>query len=183
MNDSEKGNVRWLTVAAWLSLLVFACASTLDSVSLKQIGTDLEIGFALKGALAPTRSLVLAVSTFLIGFLADRFGKRRFLGGGLLVVSLAFFSISKGNGYGSLVASMMLLGVGLGCLEALVSPLVAELHPDQVGTHMNVLHGFFPAGMVAASLMVGVALDSGVHWRAPFAVAAVPAALVAGIGS
>ena len=179
MADKGKANVRLLTLTAWLSLLVFAATSTLDAVSLKHIGTDLEIGFALKGVLAPTRALILALSTFLIGCLADRFGKRPFLCGGLLIVSLALFSISRSSGYGGLVGGMMVLGMGLGSLEALVSPLVAELHPRQVGTHMNVLHAFFPAGAVVASLIVGKALDAGVNWRTPFAVTAVPAALLA----
>ena len=44
---------------------------------------------------------------------------------------------------------------------------------------MNLLHGFFPAGIVLASLVVGRALDGGVHWRTTFAVTALPIALVA----
>jgi len=179
MADSSKASVRWLTLAAWMSLVVFAASATLDSVSLKHIGTDLEIGYALKGALAPSRSVVLGLSTLLIGCLADRFGKRRFLGGGMLIVSLALLWIWRSSGYGGLVAGMMLLGAGLGSLEALASPLIAELHPDRVGTQMNVLHAFYPAGIVAASLLVGSALERGIQWRMPFAVAAIPAALVA----
>jgi len=172
-----KANIRWLTLTAWLSLLVFAAILTLDSVSLKHIGTDLEISFALKGALPATRSVSLALSTFLIGCLADRLGKRRFLGGGLLVVSLALLLIGKSSSYGGLLAGMMLMGVGLGSVEALVSPLIAELHPHSVGTQMNILHAFFPAGAVVASLGVGVALVCGVYWRTPFTVTAVPVLL------
>jgi fucose permease len=73
----------------------------------------------------------------------------------------------------------MIAGAGLAALEALVSPLMAELHPDDVDTQMNVLHAFFPLGVVVASPILGFALDSGVHWRMPFGAAAIPAVMVA----
>jgi len=170
--------VRWLTLTAWVSMLVFAAASALPSVSLKQIGVDMGVSFGLKGALAQARAAALALSTFVVGCLGDRFGKRPFLGCGMAIVALALLAVAASRHYVALAAGMTLMGIGLGSLEALASPLVAQLHPRRVGTHMNVLHGFFPAGTVACSLGVGVALVRGVHWRTAFAVAALPAALV-----
>jgi fucose permease len=179
VSDDGKPNVRWLTLTAWFAVLVFATCATLCSVPLKDIGADLGLGFALKGSLSPTRAVTLMLTTLLLGWLADRFEKRRFLVGGLLVISFALLWIGRSSGYWGLAAGLAILGVGLGALEALMSPLIAELHPRRVGTQMNVLHGFFPAGMVVVSLVLGTALDRGVHWRVPFTVAAVPTALVA----
>ena len=59
-----------------------------------------------------------------------------------------------------------LVSAGLGDLEAVASPLVADLHPDTVELHMRVLHAFFPLGIVISSLLAGAALDAGVPWRA-----------------
>lgn len=160
-------------------MLVLALGATLSSVSLKHIGTDLGIGFALKGTLAPACLMTWAIATFVVGCATDRRGKRRFLGGGLLILSFALVGTARSSGYAGLLVGMMGIGAGMGCLEGTVSPLVAELHPARVGMHMNVLHAFYPAGSVAASLVVGGALDRGVHWRIPFAMTAVPATLVA----
>lgn len=178
MQGKSEPTIRWLTLAAWLSVLMFAVTSTLTSVSLKHIGVDLQIGFDLRGALAPSRSVPLAVATFLVGYLADRLGKRWFLSGGLFIVAVALFWVGQSSTYVALIVGMVLLGMGLGAVEALVSPLVAELHPRSVATHLSVLHAFFPLGLVAFSVPVGLALDSGVHWRTPFGLAAAPALLV-----
>ncbi|MHC5033809.1 MAG: MFS transporter [Planctomycetota bacterium] len=177
--DGRPAHTRRLTVTSWIALVVFASTSALVSVSLKEIGQDLTLGFALKGALAPIRSAVLAVSTFLIGYCADRTGMRWLLGGGMCVVALGLLCIGRSETYVAVAFGMAVLGMGLGSCEALLSPLVAELHPTTVATHMNVLHGFFPAGVVASSVLVGQALDVGVHWRSPFVVAALPALAVA----
>jgi fucose permease len=179
MRNDAAPTIRWLTFTAWVSLLVFAATSTLMSVSLKQIGTDLAIGYSLRGLLALARSFVLASTTFLVGYTADRVGKRALLGTGMCVVALGLLLVGRSSGYAGLMGGTMVMAVGLGTLEALISPLIADLHPDDVDTQMNVMHAFFPVGIVLASQVVGRALDAGVAWRVPFTVVALPALAVA----
>lgn len=178
VDDTGRTSVVWLTAVAWLSLIVFAATSTLMSVSLKSIGTDLEVGYGMRGTLALARAFVLAGSTFILGICADRIGKRPLLAVGMFVVAVGLVCVRLTDGLTGLVGGTMVIGLGLGSVEALVSPLVADLHPDNVDRQMNVLHGFFPAGVVLASLLIGRQLDSGVHWRVPFGVVALPAVLV-----
>jgi len=178
MATDTRPSARWLTATSWLALLIFAATSTLISVSLKHIGDDLQIGFGMRGALAPARALVLGAATLLVGLLGDRLGKRWFLGGGMFVVALSLVAVWQSTGYVGLLIGLGGVGVGLGGLEGLVSPLAADLHPRNVAVHLGVLHGFFPAGLVVSSFLIGAALDSGVQWRVPFVVVAVPAALV-----
>ncbi|KPK62953.1 MAG: hypothetical protein AMK73_05505 [Planctomycetes bacterium SM23_32] len=179
MDDGRPATIRWLTATAWVSLLVFAATSTLTSVSLKHIGTDLEIGYSLRGLIAFARAIVLAASTFTVGYWADRTGKRRLLSAGMCVAALGLVCVGRSSGYAGLLAGTMLMALGLGSLEALISPLITDLHPERVETQMNVLHAFFPAGIVLASQVVGRALDAGVPWRMPFTLVALPAVVVA----
>lgn len=178
MHKSKRVSVVWLTGVAWLSLVVFATTSTLTSVSLKSIGTDLEVGYGVRGTVALARAFVLAASTFVLGVCADRIGKRPLLTAGMFVAAAGLLCVSLTEGFAGLLAGTVVIGLGLGSLEALVSPLVADLHPEDVDRQMNTLHAFFPAGIVIASQLIGYQLDSGVHWRVPFGVAAIPAAAV-----
>ncbi len=172
--DERRPSVAWLTGVSWASLLLFAGAAALVSVTLKDLAADFGIGFALRGLLAWSRSLVLAASALTMGLLADRFGKRRLLTGGMCLVAAALLWIGRAATYPSLLGAMMLLGVGMGSIDALVSPLVADLHPRNVAGQMHVLHGFFPAGILLFSWAVGAALDRGLDWRVPFMFAAAP---------
>jgi len=179
MHEKPDASVLWLTGTAWASLLIFAVTNTLVSVSLQRIGEDLDVGFALRGALGVPRSCALALVALLSGYAADRLGKRWFLVGGMLVIALSLLWIGAGSTYLALMAGLFMMGAGLGCIEALASPLVAQLHPRSVAAHMNVLHAFFPFGVLVSSIIAGFALDRGVHWRLPFSVLSVPAAVVA----
>jgi fucose permease len=179
MAEGERAaSVRWVTAAGWASLVVFAATSTLVATSLKEIGSEFELSLALRGALAPARSLVLALFAFAVGYVGDRVGKRRLLGAAMFVIAFALLRMAQSGTYAGLVGGILVLGAGLGGLEALVSPLVADLHPDDVEVQMPVLHAFFPLGIVVSAPIAGWALDSGVPWRVPFAVVSIPAALV-----
>lgn len=180
MQNKSNASVIWLTGTAWASFLIFAATTTLVSVSLKHIGEDLDVGFALQGALGVPRSCALALAALVSGYAADRLGKKWFMVGGMLVIAFALLWVGASSTYLALMAGLFVMGAGLGCLEGLASPLVAQLHPRSVAAHMNVLHAFFPLGILGTSI-VGFALDRGVHWRVPFSILAVPAALVAGM--
>lgn len=171
-------SVVWLTVTAWMGFTCVAMAAVLLSVSLKRIGQQFAIGYGLQGMLAPTKEAALALAAVTCGYVGDRTGKRWLLGAAMFLVSGGMLAIAGCGGYGGLLAGILVMGMGLGMLEALASPLVAELHPTAVSTHMNLLHGFYPAGLAAFAVVVGFALDRGVHWQTPFLVAALPAAAV-----
>jgi fucose permease len=96
----------------------------------------------------------------------------------MFVVAFALLCLGRVGTYAGLVAATVALGAGLGGLEALASPLIADLHPDDVELHMPLLHAFFPLGIVASSLLAGWGLDAGMPWQALFGVTSIPAALV-----
>jgi len=175
VREPSRNNVRWLTTASWLSFVIFAISSTLVSVSLKRIGEDLGIDFDQRGALASWRACALVAAALASGLLADRLGRRWLLTGAMVAMAFGLFWTGRVSTYAGLVAGLVFVGLGLGCLEALVSPLVAEMHPGDVTRHMGVLHGFYPVGIVLSSVPVGWALDHGLAWQVPFAGAAVPA--------
>mgnify|MGYP000916274064 FL=1 len=177
--DRRAPSVRWLTLTAWTSLIVYAATSTIVSTSLTRIGSDLGLSLARRGALAPARSIMLALAAFTVGYIADRVGKRRLLRGAVFFASFVLLCLGTVQTYAGMLAATLALGVGLGGLEALVSPLVAELHPDDVELHMPLLHAFYPFGIVVSSLAVGLALDRGVPWRSLFGFTSIPMAMVA----
>ena len=63
------------------------------------------------------------------------------------------------------VVAMVVLGAGGGFFEALITPLVANLHPDNPELHLNTAHAFFSIGLCISVLLFGELLSRGLSWR------------------
>lgn len=179
MIEAKPPTVRWLTATICTALLVFAATPTLLAICLPAIGADLGIGYGARGGVLLIRALVVAAGTFTFGCLADRLDKRHLLGGSLLLVALGALGVGQSSGLASLICAIVVMGVGLGGMEGMNSPLIAELYPAAVESHVNTIYAFYPCGAVISSLAAGAALDAGVRWRTLFLLLAAPAAAVA----
>ncbi len=71
---------------------------------------------------------------------------------------------------------MLLSGIGWGSSEAVINPLTTTLYPDDKTHKLNVLHAWWPAGVIIGGVS-GLALGAlGLDWRYKFAVVLLPAA-------
>ena len=142
----------------------------------------------LAGTLLGTAFLGFATTLALGSAVLDRFGMGRmlaaaglcFAGGTALVISVS--SLAEGAAvYTLLRAGFLLSGLGWGFMECSINPLTAALYPEDKTNRLNILHAWWPAGLIVGGL-VGV---SSVDWRTRFALVIVPAlvsvALCAGV--
>jgi len=97
---------------------------------------------------------------------------------GLLLMLFAP-SISTGSGiYTTLWAGALLQGIGWGLVETVINPLIAALYPTDKTTKLNLLHAWWPGGLVIGGLL-GVAMTAaGLGWQAKLALAMIPAIAV-----
>jgi len=97
---------------------------------------------------------------------------------GLLLMLFAP-SISTGSGiYTTLWAGALLQGIGWGMVETVINPLIAALYPTDKTTKLNLLHAWWPGGLVIGGLL-GVAMTAaGLSWKYKLALAMVPAIAV-----
>jgi fucose permease len=73
---------------------------------------------------------------------------------------LAFLSHAAGciitiiaPGFYVLFAATLIVGIGNGFVEAAINPLVATLYPDEKTTKLNLLHAWFPGGIVIGGVI------------------------------
>jgi MFS family permease len=70
---------------------------------------------------------------------------------------------------------MLLSGIGWGCSEAVINPLTTTLYPDDKTHKLNVLHAWWPGGIIIGGL-VGLGIGAlNLSWRFKFAVVLIPA--------
>ncbi|NOX51094.1 MAG: MFS transporter [Gammaproteobacteria bacterium] len=94
--------------------------------------------------------------------------------GSLLVVTAATIEVSN-NAYWLVYVGFLLTGLGWGAVEAATNPLVATLYPDEKTHRLNILHAWWPAGIVAGGLCGLLIGYLGLHWLVNLLILIVPA--------
>jgi len=176
-------NQRTLAVLMWsarLAMFVFGATIAANSVVLEGIEREFSLNFSQLGAIGLVRGVCLGVMVVVSGLLAHRYGKKVFLTAGMFLLGGALLCLCLVGSYAELLVVFGVLGVGLGFVEALTNPLVAQLDVARAGRSLNVLNAFFAVGLVFGALAGGEFLVRGMDWRAPFLVLAVPALLGGG---
>ena len=125
-----------------------------------------------------------ALTLFFGSVFLDRLGMGRslflsgmflFLGTGLVVFA-DWISVDEGV-FRILWLGYLCTGLGWGFVEAASNPLIAALYPDDKTHRLNVLHAWWPAGIMVGGI-IG-ALFGGLGWRVQFSVVLLPAAATA----
>jgi MFS family permease len=155
-----------LNYAAMVSL---AIAVNLIPVFLTTLGIELggERGLTKEqlGRIGAVTFVGLVAGILLAGPLADRLGPKPFAVAGNLLIGIGLAVLALAPSYGVVLVAVLIMGLGAGILDMVLSPIVAALRPDRRSSAMNWLHSFYCVGAVATILASGLALDSKVSWR------------------
>jgi len=172
---------------ARLTLAVILASATLTVMAgaiigpvVRQIGMGVGVSESLAGLVITTHGVVIVVASPLAGALIDRVGPR-----GPYLLGLGLYGVGGGAGlvvdsFGALIASRVVLGVGVALVYTGVTVLIYTLYR---GRRMDRALGLrSSANSLGAAVwpLVGGALGT-VSWHAPFGVylAALPLGLVA----
>jgi MFS family permease len=100
-----------------------------------------------------------------------------FLTGTTLVI--AADKIASGPGIYTVVwVGMLLAGVGWGCSEAVINPLTTTLYPHDKTHKLNVLHAWWPGGIIIGGVLGELLTRASFGWRFKFALVMVPAVVL-----
>lgn len=127
-----------------------------------EFGTTLTQGGLAEGV----RAFLLVLTLVVSGLVAARIGIRLALAVGALVLAAGLAAYAAAPSWSAIVAAMILVGCGGGLIEALVNPLVQQMHPASAGRYLNIVNAFFSLGVVTTVLVSGELLTRAVSWRA-----------------
>lgn len=175
----NEGALTRLDLASWGAFTIFSVSAVIVGVCLPEISKTFSISLSEGGGMETARNLLVFLVLLAAGMLAQRWGKKRFLTLGQYIIAGGLFLGSFSQSYGMLVVALMLLGIGGGFSEALLNPLIVDIHRHNSGKFLNISHAFYPIGIVAAALIFGELLTLGYSWRVIFQIAATGALIVA----
>jgi len=127
--------------------------------------TELGVSYAALGLLVTASAGASAISQPVSGFLVDRFGPRRVLVAGLVLLSGAIALAGVAPGYAALVAVMAVAGLGNGVFHpADYTIFNAAVHPRRLGRAYSAHSSSGSFGWVLAPIVVG-GLTAAFGWR------------------
>ena len=177
MDNSQSGltgspeqarRIKRIENAGMATMFLFAASANIIPVSLVRISRDIGFSLTQAGFISFLGSWLQFGILLTSGILASFFGKLRLIRFALIGVALGLGLMAGSSVYLIFLTFALVMFLGHGILEALLTPLVEDLHPGDQGTHMNLLHAFWPMGVLVSVLGVGELLTRGVDWRTIF---------------
>lgn len=155
-----------LTTGGFMALFVVGIVITGLGPSLPFIVEHYDVTLGQAGLIFAVRSSGSILAVLLGGPLSDVLGRRAIvLTAGLLITlgNLAFALVSY---WPLALAASFLLGIGLGCVDGSINPLIVDVNRENPGPALNMLHVFFGVGALVGPLVAGYLLQIG--WRCVF---------------
>ncbi len=111
-------------------------------------------------------AVAYACGSFGGGPLTEHLGRRRVLGGAVLVHGLGIAGLGIVPSWPLFAATAAIAGLGAGSLDGGANGLVLDAYRDGRGRAMNLLHASFSVGALSAPLVVGSLVELGAAWQA-----------------
>lgn len=165
------------SVALIATALCFAIrGDVLDAQAADFALTKEEIGWT-----ASTAFWGFTVAMILGGPLCDRVGMKPLLGAAFLMHLAGVLGTALSQGFWSLYGATLAIGIANGFVEAAINPLAATLYPEKKVEKLNLLHLWFPGGIVIGGLIAWWLTGIEIGWRWKTMVILAPTLVYAGM--
>ena len=196
-------NTKKLFLASCIALVTTSMVFSIRGDILDSLGADFHLSKEQIGYILSPAFWGFTLSIIIGGSLVDLFGMRRLLlisAGGYFTAVLAIIFSPRPTGpisssdtpYIILYAAMLILGLSQGLVEGVINPLCSTMFPDDKSHRMNLLHAWWPGGLIIGglasyALTIGLGLDSKTvsagdltfGWQIKLALILIPAAIFA----
>ena len=164
------------TGTAFLSMFFLGVGVAIVGATARGVGlAPAEIGYLLAA-----QNVGFGVAVVAGGALSDLYRKSVILTVGLVILGASFAVLYRSPVFGVNLAVMVLMGIGMGAVEAVTDALLLEMHTRNESRYVTINHFFVSFGMVGITLyLMALALD----WSASLAQVAVALGVLAVIAA
>ncbi|MBO9711731.1 MFS transporter [Sphingomonas sp.] len=166
--DGQSG-ISTSLLKALIFLMFASFAMTTDSVGtvIPEIIREFGLGMTAAGSFHYATMSGIGLSAIALGFLADRFGRKRTILLGLALFCATSMLFAVGHDFGFFVALLFLSGLGIGIFKAGALALIGDVSKStrEHAATMNLVEGFFGVGAIIGPAIVAFSLSSGASWK------------------
>jgi DHA1 family quinolone resistance protein-like MFS transporter len=127
--------------------------------------------------------VAIALGGLVLGFLADRIGRKRTIVLGLVFYGVGSLLFIAGNTFGFFVVLLGLSGVGVSVFKVGALGLIGDItrSPREHTSLMNTVEGFFAVGAIVGPALVATLITAGISWKFLYVAAAVICGLLTAV--
>jgi fucose permease len=164
--------IRWLTC-----LMFFTFAMTTDAVGsvISEIIEEFALSMTAAGAFQYATMAGIAGGALLLGFLADRQGRKRTIILGLALYGASSLVFAVSNSFAAFVALLAIGGLGISVFKIGALALIGDISASTAShtRFMNTVEGFFATGAIVGPAIVATLIAAGMSWKWLYVVAAI----------
>jgi fucose permease len=167
-------NQRLIKALTCLMFLMFAMTSDAVGSVIPEIIAEFHLTLTAASAFHYVPMAAIAVGALLLGFLADRLGRKPTIIMGLALYGVACGLFATGHRFGFFVVLLGLTGLGVSVFKIGAVALVGDISRSGADhtAIMNLLEGFFGVGSIVGPAVVAGLLSVGLSWKWLYLVAA-----------
>ena len=159
-----------------ICLMFFTFAMTSDAVGavIQRLIDEFRLSMKAAGAFHYAPMIAMAAGALLLGFLADRCGRRRTIVLGLALYGAGSLGFAFVDRFAVFVGLLAVSGLGVSIFKIGALALVGEVASSTAGHTrlMNTAEGFFAVGSIIGPAVVAVLLTHGLSWKWLYVLAA-----------
>ncbi|WP_100657477.1 MFS transporter [Alteromonas flava] len=144
-------------------------AMTSDSVGeiIKEVKIEFDVNNAQASLMHSLFMVGIAFSGLFLGFLADKFGRKRTIMLGLALFAVSCYLFLVGSTFSFILGLITLSGIAVGIFKTAALALIGDISTstkEHTGT-MNGAEAFFGVGAIIGPLIVAWLIRQGVDWK------------------
>jgi MFS family permease len=161
--------VRWhVLISGFVSYGFDAMDFMVLALALPAITTEWHLSLAQGGLLGTAGMIGVAVSSVIIGWYSDNFGRRRALLTSVVLFGCFTAAVALAGGWWQVMGLRFMAGLGLGGLWGVVATYIAETWPAELrGRTVGFVLSSWPVGVILAAAIAGRVLPH-YGWRMLF---------------
>lgn len=163
--------IKWLT---YLMFMMFAMTTDAIGEIIKVVMKQFSLSMTSAGLLHYGPMTAIALGGIFLGFMADKFGRKKTIIIGLSLFALNSLLFTIGNTFGFFLTLLMISGLSIGIFKTAALALIGDISTsnNEHTSTMNMVEGFFGVGAIIGTFMVSYFLFKGVEWKFLYVVAA-----------
>jgi FHS family L-fucose permease-like MFS transporter len=168
MSSAQSGQnlrvIRWLT---YLMFMMFAMTTDAVGVIIPEVMKSFDLSMTAAGLLHYGPMMAIALAGILLGYLADKLGRKKTITLGLGLFAINSYLFVLGESFGFYLTLMMLSGLAIGVFKTAALALIGDISQSTTEhtSTMNGVEAFFGVGAIIGPLIVTYLLAQGIAWK------------------